>query len=88
MINGPIIANELLLNRTGGAHQGDVKITGSSATSCSLARLDLCNLADNGSATPAEIINLRPDIYLWAYSQLNRYTQATTTYSREQAPRY
>ncbi|MDO4986892.1 MAG: hypothetical protein Q4E46_01050 [Candidatus Saccharibacteria bacterium] len=80
MINGPVIANELSLDRTAGALQGGAKFNNSN--------LPAQNLADDGSATPAEIFNLRPDVYLWAYSQLNRFTQATTTYSRELAPRY
>ena len=83
MINGPVIANELSLDRTAGALQGGAKIKLSEGDDL-LAK----DLADNGSATPAEIFNLRPDVYLWAYSQLNRFTQATTTYSRELAPRY
>ena len=46
--------------------------------------------AGTGSASgdPAEIIRLRPDAYLWAYNQAQRFSQAVTTYSRELAPRY
>ena len=40
------------------------------------------------SGDPAEIIRLRPDAYLWAYNQAQRFSQAVTTYSRELAPRY
>ena len=45
-------------------------------------------LPGNGSITPAEIFNLRPDTYLWAYNQAQRFSQAVTTYSRELAPRF
>ena len=46
--------------------------------------------AGTGSASgdPAEIIRMRPDAYLWAYNQAQRFSQAVTTYSRELAPRY
>jgi len=40
------------------------------------------------SILPAETFNLRPDSYLWAYNQAQRFSQAVTTYSRELAPRY
>ncbi|MDR2063419.1 MAG: hypothetical protein LBQ02_01320 [Candidatus Nomurabacteria bacterium] len=40
------------------------------------------------SATPAEVFNLRADAYLWAYKQVENYSQAFVTYSREVAPRY
>ncbi len=39
-------------------------------------------------ASPAEIFKLGPESYMWAYNQASRYSQATTTYSRELAPRY
>ena len=35
-----------------------------------------------------EIFNLRTDAYLWTYAQMQRYTQANVTYTRELAPRY
>ncbi|MDR2063331.1 MAG: hypothetical protein LBQ02_00860 [Candidatus Nomurabacteria bacterium] len=40
------------------------------------------------SATPAEVFNLRADAYLWSYRQVENYSQAFVTYSREVAPRY
>ena len=44
---------------------------------------------DSGNlASPAEIFKLGPESYMWAYNQASRYSQATTTYSRELAPRY
>jgi hypothetical protein len=45
---------------------------------------------DNSGATmpPSEILNLRSDAFLWAYSQSQNTSQAFLTYSREVAPRY
>ncbi len=40
------------------------------------------------SIDPAERFDLRPDTYLWAYSQAQRFSQAISTYTRELAPRY
>lgn len=42
--------------------------------------------ADSG--TPAEIINLRPDSYLWGASQAANSGRLETVYSRELPPRY
>lgn len=81
-INGPVFAKSLQLNRTAGAKQG----TGHGNPDT--AWPDNQDLADDGSITPAEIFNLRPDTYYWAYSQAQRYSQAIVTYSRELAPRY
>ena len=39
-------------------------------------------------ASPAEIFTMSPEVYLWSYNQAQRYSQATTTYARELAPRY
>ena len=36
----------------------------------------------------AEIFNLRMDTYLWSYAQMQRYSQAVTTFSRELPVRY
>ena len=36
----------------------------------------------------AEIFNLRMDTYFWSYSQMQRYSQAVTTFSRELPVRY
>ena len=81
-VNGPVFAKSLLLNRTAGANPGTGIPNGE------IAWPDQQNLADDGSVTPAEIFNLRPDTYYWAYSQAQRYSQAIVTYSRELAPRY
>ena len=40
------------------------------------------------SATPAEVFNLRADTYLWAFRQVENYSQAFVTFSREVAPRW
>ncbi len=45
------------------------------------------DLTCDGSITPAEIFDLHPMTYLWAYYQASR-TQASITYARELAPRY
>ena len=42
----------------------------------------------NRLASPAEIFTMGPEVYLWSYNQAQRYSQATTTYARELAPRY
>lgn len=63
-INGPVIAKNLYLYRTGGGNGG------------------------SSNATPSEIFYLGPEAYLWSYNQAQRYSQATTTYQREIAPRY
>jgi hypothetical protein len=41
----------------------------------------------NDTAT-TEIYTMGPEVYLWSYNQAQRYSQATTTYARELAPRY
>jgi hypothetical protein len=40
------------------------------------------------SATPAEVFNLRADAYLWAFRQVENYSQAFVTFQREVAPRW
>lgn len=81
IINGPTIANGIILNRTAGAYTRStwVQNDGPGASN---------NLTDDGSVTPAEIFNLRPDAYLWGYQQSQNFSQATITYSRELSPRY
>ena len=39
-------------------------------------------------ASPSEIFKMGADVYLWSFNQASRYSQATTTYARELAPRY
>ena len=97
IINGPVFANSLALNRTAGALQGMNSartLTGYNLpfvpmeSDSSLLDPSAHNIANDGHITPAEIFNLRADTYLWAYSQASRYTEAQTTYTRELAPRY
>ncbi len=80
IINGPVIATGLSLNRTAGANPG----SGTKDTDNVLYK----NLANDGSITPGEIFNLRPDTLYWAYGQSQRFSQANVTYTRELAPRY
>lgn len=42
----------------------------------------------DGSIDPAEIFNLRPDAYLWGFSQARSFSETYVVYSRELAPRY
>lgn len=46
------------------------------------------NDASEASITRGEIFNLRMDTYLWSYAQMQRYSQAVITYSRELPTRY
>ena len=78
MFNGAVYADKLTLNRT---HYG----AGSENFGSSLATADLNSTL--GASTPAEIFNLRPDVYMWAFEQASRYTQANTVYTEELAPR-
>ena len=80
IINGPVIAKSLTLDRTAGANPG----SGNPDTSNVLYK----NLANDGSITPGEIFNLRPDTLFWAYGQSQRSSRANVTYTRELAPRY
>jgi hypothetical protein len=61
-INGPIMANHLLLNRTGGD--------------------------DADLNSPAEIVNLRGDAYIWVRRLSSLTGTVRTVYTRELAPRY
>ena len=42
----------------------------------------------SSNSQPAEIFKLNPMVYLWGYSQTQRYMQAITTYQREMPTRY
>ena len=89
IINGPVAANRIYLNRTAGAYtRGDLVLD--SGTSYGENNQDGAhnNLADDGSITPAEIFNFRPDILLWSYQQSQNFSQATVTYTHELPPRY
>lgn len=43
---------------------------------------------EHAERTPAELINLRPDVYLWADNQPGAEKRLLTTYSKELAPRF
>lgn len=89
IINGPVFANEIYLYRTAGAYTNYDRITGTlRSVGPNTNRSGLNDLSDDGSITPAEIFNLRPDAYLWSYHQSQNYSQATVTYTRELPPRY
>ena len=81
IINGPVFAGKLELVRTAGAAYG----AGSDNSSLNVQNVDY---TQGGSITPAEIFNLRPDAYLWAYNQAQRYSEAVVVYTREIPPRY
>ena len=46
------------------------------------------DLSCDGSITPAEIFDLHPIVYYWAYGQSQKLAQAIVTYAQEFAPRY
>ena len=46
------------------------------------------DLTCGGSITPAEILDLHPLVYLWAYAQSLRLGQATINFAQELSPRY
>lgn len=82
MVNGPVFADSMTLNRTGGANPG----TGDGSGGV-LGR-ELSGYGDKGSISSGEIFNLRPDVLYWAYSQAQRFSQANVTYTGELAPRF
>lgn len=81
VVNGPVYTDYLFLNRTAGASYGSGQGC-SDVLNCHLGSIT------SGSVGPAEIFNLRADIYIWAYNQAQRYSEAVVTYTRELAPRY
>ena len=74
-VNGPVFAGSLKLNRTIYKTKEGAYITPTQ------------DLQEMGSATAAEIFNLNPYVYMWAFEQASRYTQAETVYMQELAPR-
>lgn len=75
IFNGPVMAGEVKLNRTGGS---DPSVPG-----------NFFNVSNSQRYTPAEVFNLRADTYLWAYAQAGRYGSSyTEAYTRELPPRY
>ncbi|MBR0134083.1 hypothetical protein IJM16_02360 [Candidatus Saccharibacteria bacterium] len=71
-LNGPVMTKSLKLYRT----------YGSGFTYDSRGR------RVSLKSSPAEIFMMGPEVYLWSFNQAQRYSQATTTYARELAPRY
>lgn len=88
MINGPVYAKSLTLNRTAGATHGFGPINSTDVLYRQYGATGASSDGNLGSQTPAEIFNLRADAYLWAYNQAQRYSEAVVTYMRELAPRY
>ena len=72
-INGPVMAKDIKLYRTFG--------TGYTYYTNGTVR-------NNYTASPAEVFTMGPEVYFWSFNQAQRYSQATTTYARELAPRY
>lgn len=76
VVNGPVFARNVKLNRTYGADgysNGDTDLAGSGDT----------------RAATGEVFNLSADTYLWAYAQSGRYGSSySEAYSRELPPRY
>lgn len=87
VVNGPLYAKTVNFNRTAGAHGS---VNDCSAPTCDNNNPQARNIGgvDDGSIAPAEVFNLRADVYLWAQNQAARYVQATSTFTRELAPRY
>lgn len=79
IVNGPIFAKNLQLNRTAGANSGN----GTQQSGDVRAQ----EITDDGSIAPAEVFNLRGDAYVWSHIQAQRSNEAVTVYTRELAPR-
>ena len=80
IINGPVFAKNIELHRTYGAN-GTRSWNGPFAAGS--------NYLSSGAATPAEIFNLRSDVYQWIYQQISTENKtANVRYMRELSPRY
>ena len=88
MVNGPVYASQIKLNRTAGATHGIGDESPAEVLNRQYGATGDSTDANLGSVTPAEIFNLRADSYIWAYNQAQRYSEAVVTYMRELAPRY
>lgn len=87
MINGPIIADGMITNRSYGSDP-DKKSSPNYGGGDNMPA-NAYNDEHMQRYTPAEIFNLRADNYLWAYAQAGRYDSSyTEAYTRELAPRY
>lgn len=91
-INGPVFTKNLYLNRTFGSG-GDSQIardTGGDQYLVTLSENGTGNFGTdkNVIAQPAEVFTISPEVYMWAYAEGTRFSQATTTYQRELPTRY
>ena len=77
-VTGPVIAKKVYLNRTYGG--GKVSYGRYEANTAAWWRSE--------NAQGAEIFSVSPAVYLWSYSQSQRYSQAVMTYSKELPTRY
>ncbi len=74
-INGPIIAKNVIPNRSAGADPITYGVDG--------------RVGGDARATSGEVFNLSADTYLWAYAQAGRYDSSySEAYTRELPPRY
>ena len=81
-VNGPIITDHLILLRTAGS---------CSPNSASNTNISGCSGQTGVSfnpGTPAEIFNLRADVYLWAAAHATTIDRAQTVYSVSLPPRF
>ena len=88
VVNGPVFAKSIALKRTAGNTHGFLSTEEVNVLDRSIGSIGTADDANKGSASPAEIFNLRADVYIWAYTQAERYSEAVVTYTRELAPRY
>lgn len=88
VVNGPVFAHHMELLRTAGAFHGYADTTSKNVLDRSIGATGRSDDKKKGSTAPAEIFNLRSDVYIWAYNQAQRYSEAVVTYTRELAPRY
>ena len=80
LINGPVFAKNIELYRTYGSN-GTRSWNGPLAANS--------NLLNSGATTPAEIFNLRADVYQWIYQQTSTENKsANVRYMRELSPRF
>ena len=87
-INGPVFAKHIDLLRTAGAFHGYANTNATNILDRSVGATGASDDKYKGSIAPAEIFNLRADVYIWAFNQAQRYSEAVVTYTRELAPRY
>lgn len=89
VVNGPVYAHDIALKRTAGNNHGFApEDDETDVLDKSLGSIGVASDANKGSVAPAEIFNLRADVYIWSYNQAERYSEAVVTYLRELAPRY